>query len=72
MKGVKNEFNRLFNNPIRRSSKDIRYIVDYINKSKTLLKKPIDLGVKNEFIAYCDELPFGILSYSSYIDLNTI
>ena len=27
--------------------------------------------MKNEFIAYCDELPFRILSYSSYIYLNS-
>ena len=37
-------------------------------KVKTL--KPIDSSNKNKCMAYCSELPFGILSYSSYIDLE--
>ena len=45
-------------------------MVEYINKGKNLTKKSIDLGIRDEFIAYCDELPFGILSYSSYLDLK--
>ena len=28
--------------------------------------------MKNEFIACCDELTFGILSHSSSIDFNTM
>ena len=47
-------------------------MVDYINKGENLLKKAIDPDIRDRFIAYCDELPFGTLSYSSYIDLNTM
>ena len=32
--------------------------------------RPIDLSNKNKCMAYCSELTFGILSYSSYIDLE--
>ena len=46
--------------------------MDYINKGEHLLKRPIDLSNKNKCMAYCSELPFGILSYSSYIDLETM
>ena len=46
--------------------------VDYINKGENLIKRPIDLSNKNKCMAYCSELPFGILSYSSYIDLENM
>ena len=45
-------------------------MVDYINKGENLKKRPIDLSNKNKYMAYCTELPFGILSYCSYIDLE--
>ena len=45
-------------------------MVDFINKGKKLKVKPIDLSNKNKCMAYCSKLPFGILSYSSYIDLE--
>ena len=45
IKDVKNEFDKLFNYPIKGHSKDIRYMTDYINKGENLTKKPIDLGV---------------------------
>ena len=38
-KCFKNKFNKLFNNPIKGYSKDIRYIVDYINKGENHIKK---------------------------------
>ena len=41
-----------------------------INKGENLIKRPIDLSNKNKCMACCSELPFGILSYSSYIDLE--
>ena len=55
---------------IKGDRKNIQYLVDYINKGENLIKKPIDLSNKNKCMAYCSELPFGILSYSSYIDLE--
>ena len=45
-------------------------MVDYINKAKNLKTKPIDLSNKNKCVAYCGELPHGVLPYSSYIDLE--
>ena len=47
-------------------------MVNYINKGKNLIKRLIDLSSKNKWMAYCSELPFGILSYSSYRDLEKI
>ena len=45
-------------------------MVDYINKCKNFKTKSIDLSNKNKCMAYCTELPYGILSYSRYIDLE--
>ena len=45
-------------------------MVDYLNKGKKLKIKHINLSNKSKCMAYCCELPFGILSYSSYIDLE--
>ena len=47
-------------------------MVDYINKGKNLKTKPIDSSNKNKCRAYCGDLPFGILSYCRYIDLEKI
>ena len=55
---------------IKGDRKNFQYLVDYINKGENLIKRPIDLSNKNKCMAYCSELPFGILSYSSYIDLE--
>ena len=55
---------------IKGDRKNIQYLVDYINKGENLIKRPTDLSNKNKCMAYCSELPFGILSYSSYIDLE--
>ena len=43
---------------------------DYINKSEKIRERSIDPDIRDKFTAYCNELPFGILSYSSYIDLK--
>ena len=46
-------------------------MIDYINNGENLKEIPIDLeDIKDQFIAYNDTLPFGILSISSYIDLK--
>ena len=37
-----------------------------------ILTKPIDLSLKNKQIAFSCELPFGILSFSSYIDIEAV
>ena len=70
-KNIKSECNKRSNNLVEAYSKDVRYMVDYINKGEKLKKIPInseDIGDK--FIAYSEYLTFGILSHSSYIDLK--
>ena len=45
-------------------------MVDYINNGEKLKERPINLeAVRDKLIAYNDNLPFGILSNSSYRDL---
>ena len=39
---------------------------------KNLKIKPIDSSFKNKLVAYCLELPFGIISFSSYVNIETI
>ena len=74
VKERKSKFNKLSNKLnirlMKGCRKDIKYMVDCIDKGERLTKRPIDLNIKNEFMGYCGGLPFGILSYSSYIDLK--
>ena len=74
IKEIKNNFSKLSNSLniklIKGDKKNIQYMVDYINKGENLIKRPIDLSNKNKCMAYCSDLPFGILSYSSYTDLQ--
>ena len=39
---------------------------------KKLKIKPADLNFRNKLITYCFELPFGIISFSSYVDIDTM
>ena len=68
------KFNNLSNSlnikVIKRYKKNIQYMIDYINKGKFLKIKPIDLSNKSKCMAYCSELLYGLLSYSSYADLE--
>ena len=68
---ITDEFSKCSNNLIKGYGKDIRYIVDHIHKGEKLTERRVDLDIRDICIAYCDELPFGILSCSSYVDLNT-
>ena len=74
IKGRKSNFNKIFNNLniklIKGCRKDIQYMVDCIDKGKSFRIKYIDSSNKNECMVYCNELPYGILSYSSYINLE--
>ena len=70
-KNIKSEFKKLSNNLVKAHTKDISYMVDYINNSEKLKERPINLeDIRDKFIAYNDYLPFRILSKSSYIDLS--
>ena len=45
---------------------------NYINQRENFRKIPIDLSIKNKQIAFCSNLPFGILSLSSYVDIASM
>ena len=74
IKERKSKFNKLsislYIKLIKGDKNDIQYMVDYINKCKNLKTKPIGLSNQNKCMAYCGELPFGILSSCRYIDLE--
>ena len=74
VKERKSKFNKLsislYIKLIKGDKNDIQYMVDYINKCKNLKTKPIGLSNQNKCMAYCGELPFGILSSCRYIDLE--
>ena len=67
VKDIKNEFKKLSINLAKAYTKDISYMADYINNGERLEERPINLeDVRDKFIVYSDNLPFGILSKSSY------
>ena len=71
IENFKSGFNKLSNNLVKAHVRDISYMVDYINNGEKLKERPINLeDVRDKFIAYSDNLSFGILSKSSYIDLK--
>ena len=48
-------------------------MVNHINNGEKLKERPINLkDIRDKFIAYSDNLPFGILIDSSYIDLKKL
>ena len=64
----KSEFKKLSNNLVNAYSKDIRYMVDYINNDEKLEERPINLeDIREKFIVYSDYSPFGIKIVSSVI-----
>ena len=70
-KNIKSEFNKLSNNLLKEHTRDISYMVDYINNGEKLKEIGISLkDVRDRFRAYSDNLSFGILSKSSHIGLK--
>ena len=68
---IKSEFNKLSSNLVEELTKDISYMVDYINNGGKLEEIPSNLkDVRDKFIVYSDNIPFGILSKSTYIDFK--
>ena len=57
---------------IKRTRNSIFYMKEYINNRENLTIKLIDSNLKNKCIDYCPELPFGISSFSSYVDIRAI
>ena len=70
------KFNKLFNDlniKLKEGTNyTISYMKDYINNEGNLKIKPIDSNLKNKCIAYYIELPFEILSFSSYVDIEAM
>ena len=72
----KMKFNKLSNNLnikfIQGTGNSILYMKDYINNKKKINRNLIDLGLENKQIAFCAELPFGLLSFFSYVDIEAM
>ena len=70
------KFNELASNLdirlFKRSNKSILNIVEYVSKGKNLKTKLIDSSFKNKHTTYCLELPFRIISFSSYANIETM
>ena len=43
-----------------------------IRNGKNLKIKPIDSSLKDKYMVYCSVLPFGIISFSCYINIKTM
>ena len=56
---------------IKRNRNFILYMKNYINNGKYLNKKPIYLNIKYKKIAFCSNLPCGLLFFSGYKLLRT-
>ena len=74
IKERKTKLNKLSNSLnirfLRGCRKYTQYMVDYIDKGKSFRTKSTDLKNKNRCMDYYNGLPYGILSYSSYINLE--
>ena len=75
-KETKAKLNKLSNDLnirlIKRNRNFILYMKSYINNGENLRKKSIDLSIKNKQKTFCSNLPFGILSLSSYVDIESM
>ena len=69
IKEIKSNFSKLSNSLniklIKGDKKNIQYMVDYVNKGENPIKRLIDFSNKNKCMAYCSEIYFEILSYST-------
>ena len=76
IKEWKMKFNKLSNDLniklIKGTKRSILCMKDHINNGKNLREKPVDLSLKSKEIAFCPELPLGILSFSSYVDIEVM
>ena len=57
---------------LKGSNKSILNIVEYVSNGTNIKIKPIDSSFKNNCIAYCLKLTFGIISSSSYVNIESI
>ena len=72
---IETKFNKLVNNLgirlIKETKNCILNIPEYITSRKNLKIDIVDLSLKNKSIAYCFELPLGIISFSSFVNIVT-
>ena len=66
------EFDKLCIYPIKGVAKHILYTAEYISNGKNLEIKPIDSSFNNKQIAYCPQLSYGIISFDSFVDIETM
>ena len=57
---------------IKGTRNSILYMKEYIDNGENLKIKPIDSNLKNKCIVYCLEVLFGILSFSTYVDIKAM
>ena len=76
IKQRKGKYNKLSNDVniklIKGNRNVIIYTNNYINNGKNLNEKPLDLSIKNTKIAFYSNLPFGMLSFSNYVDIESM
>ena len=57
---------------IKESKEFILNAATTISYRKNIKVEPINATIKNKMIYYCDELPFGIISFNRYINIETM
>ena len=76
IKQRKGKYNKLSNDVniklIKGNRNVIIYTNNYINNGKNLNEKPIDLSIKNKKIVFYSNLLFGMLSFSNYVDIESM
>ena len=70
--GIELKFNKSANNLDIRLTKGAKNSILNNVKYKNLRIKPIDLSLENKCITFRFELPFGIINFSSYVNIETI
>ena len=63
------KFNELSNKLINGFELYIYLIESNIDNGKNLKTKPVDSSIQSKQIVFCSQLPSGILSFNSYLDL---
>ena len=66
------EFNKLCIYPKKEVVKHILYVTEYMSNGKYLKIKTIDSNFDNKQITYCPNLPFGIVSCNSFVNIETM
>ena len=59
------KFNELSNNMIIK-------LINGSGRYISLIKKHVHFCIKNKDVTFCSELPFGILSFNSYLDIESM